>query len=234
MLSEKIAIIGALDAEIEILINSMSQKSETIIGKTTYYEGKLSKKNVVIFKCGVGKVNAAIGSNTAILKFNATKIIFTGIAGAIDPSLNILDIVISTDLVQHDFDLTGFGCPLGLIDGEKSIKFKASKELIKLAYDSAIKILGEDKVTTGTIATGDQFVANKERVFFIGETFKAKATEMEGASVAQVASNYDIPFVVLRAMSDKADGSAHMDYSEFKSLAADHSAKIVLNMLANL
>lgn len=234
MFLEKIGIIGALDAEIEILLNAMEEKKESKIGRTIFFEGKLSGKNVVIFKCGVGKVNAAIGANTAILKFNTSKIIFTGIAGAIDNNLNILDLVISTDLVQHDFDLTGFGCPLGLIDGEKSIKFKADATLIKIAHESAIKILGETKVILGTIATGDQFVANKKQVDFIGETFGAKATEMEGAAVAQVALNYEVPFVVLRAMSDKADGSAHMDYNEFKPLAAEHSAKIVIDMLKNL
>ncbi|MFK4785575.1 5'-methylthioadenosine/adenosylhomocysteine nucleosidase [Fusobacterium sp. MFO224] len=234
MFLEKIGIIGALDAEIDILLNSMENKREIKIGKTVFYEGRLSEKDVVVFKCGVGKVNAAIGANTAILKFDVSKIIFTGIAGAIDNKLNILDLVISTDLVQHDFDLTGFGYPLGLIDGEKSIKFKADETLVTIANNSATKILGEDKVYLGTIATGDQFVANKRQVNFIGETFGAKATEMEGAAVAQVALNYDIPFVVLRAMSDKADGSAHMDYNEFKPVAADHSAKIVVDMLKHI
>lgn len=234
MFLERIAIIGALDAEIEILLKAMEETEKSTIGRTIFFQGKLSGKNVVVFKCGVGKVNAAIGANTAILKFNVSKIIFTGIAGAIDKNLNILDLVISTDLVQHDFDLTGFGCPLGLIDGEKSIKFKADESLVKIAHDSAIKILGKNKVTLGTIATGDQFVANKKQVEFIGDTFGAKATEMEGAAVAQVALNYNLPFVVLRAMSDKADGSAHMDYNEFKPLAAEHSAKIVMSMLKNL
>lgn len=231
---KKIGIIGALDAEIENLLNLMSDKKERKIGKINFYEGKIYEKNVVIFKCGVGKVNASIGASAAILKFKVDKIIFTGIAGAVESSLNPLDVVVSSDLVQHDFDLTGFGYPLGLIDGEKEISFKANSTLIEIAKKSAIKVLGESHVQIGTIATGDQFIANKEKVQKLGEIFSAKATEMEGAAVAQVAQNYNIPFVVLRAISDKADGSAHMDYNEFKPIAASHSADIVIDMLEQM
>ncbi len=230
----RIGIIGAMDAEINLLRGQMTEVSEKKIGKITFYEGKLNGKEVVLFVCGVGKVNASVGTDVVIREFGVEKIIFTGIAGAISEYLNILDIVISNKLVQHDFDLVGFGYPLGLIDGEKSAYFEADKELIELTERAALKVLGEGKSYTGVIATGDQFVANKEKVKLIGDTFNAMATEMEGAAVAQVAHMYNVPFVVIRAMSDKADGSAHMDYNEFKPKAADQSAKIVVEILESL
>lgn len=230
----KIGIIGAMDSEINLIKNFMTNPTEKTIGKVTFYEGKIFDKDIVLFKTGVGKVNAAIGCTIAIENFGIEKIIFTGIAGAINNKLNILDIVVSEKLVQHDFDLTGFGCPLGLIDGEDSIFFDADKTLVELSKNAAIKVLGDDKVYTGIISTGDQFIADKNKVQNIGSIFDAFAVEMEGGAVAQVASHFNIPFVVIRAMSDKADGSAHMNYEEFKPLASDHSAKIVLEILNNL
>ena len=173
-------------------------------------------------------------SGTVIREFEVESIIFTGVAGAIDNKLNIADIVISKDLVQHDVDLTAFGRPMGLIPGNNSIEFKADKNLIDIAYESAVKVLGKDKVKIGRIATGDQFIADKDRVKMIGEIFEASAVEMEGGAVAQVAQLYNVPFVVLRAVSDKADGSAKMTYEDFVVVAADNSANIVKEMLKRI
>lgn len=232
--AQKIALIGAMDSEIEFLKNSMKNVTETKIGAITYYEGILEEKDVVLLKTGVGKVNAAIGADTVIREFKVESIIFTGVAGAVDNKLNIADIVVSKDLVQHDVDLTAFGRPMGLIPGSESIEFKADKNLIDIAYESAVKVLGKDKVKIGRIATGDQFIADKDKVEMIGKVFGASAVEMEGGAVAQVAHLYNIPFVVLRAVSDKADGSAKMTYEDFVIIAADNSANIVKEMLKKI
>lgn len=232
--AQKIALIGAMDSEIEILKDSMTNMIITKVGPITYYEGKLEGKDVVLLKTGVGKVNAAIGADTVIREFKAESIIFTGVAGAVDNKLNIADIVVSKDLVQHDVDLTAFGRPMGLIPGNESIEFKADEKLIQIAYESALKVLGKDKVKIGRIATGDQFIADKKKVEMIGKTFNASVVEMEGGAVAQVAQLYSIPFVVLRAVSDKADGSAKMTYEDFVVIAADNSANIVKEMLKKI
>lgn len=231
---ETVAVIGAMDEEISLLKSEMKDVKEKKVGTITFYQGKLEGKDIVLLKTGVGKVNAAVGANTVIREFGADKIIFTGVAGAINRNLNVADVVISKDLVQHDVDLTAFDRPMGLIPGEKKVEFDADPELIKLAEKSAIKVLGKDKVTIGRIATGDQFIANKSKVQFLGEEFKADAVEMEGASVAQVAQIYGVPFVVLRALSDKADGGAEMVYDEFVQVAANNSAEIVKEMLKNM
>lgn len=231
---ETVAVIGAMDKEINLLKSQMKNIKEKKIGKITYYKGKLENKDIVLLKTGVGKVNAAVGADTVIREFGADKIIFTGVAGAINRNLNIADVVISKDLVQHDVDLTAFGAPMGQLSGESKIEFSADPQLIKLAEKSAIKVLGKDKVTIGRIATGDQFIANKEKVQFLGKEFNADAVEMEGGAVAQVAEIYGVPFVVLRALSDKADGSAEMVYSEFVEVAADNSAEIVKEMLKSM
>lgn len=231
---ETIAVIGAMDQEISLLKSEMKDIKEKKVGTITFYEGTLEGKDIVLLKTGVGKVNSAVGANTVIREFGADKIIFTGVAGAINRNLDVADVVISKDLVQHDVDLTAFDRPMGLIPGEKKVEFDADPELIKLAEKAAIKVLGKDKVMIGRIATGDQFIADKNKVQFLGEQFQADAVEMEGASVAQVAQIYGVPFVVLRALSDKADGGAEMVYDEFVQIAANNSAKIVKEMLKNI
>lgn len=229
-----IAVIGAMDEEISLLKAEMKGVKEKKIGGIKYYKGKLEGKNIVLLKTGVGKVNAAVGADTVIREFDADEIIFTGVAGAVNENLNVADVVISKDLVQHDVDLTAFGYPLGLMSGEKEIGFKADPKLINIAEKSAIKVLGKDKVSIGRIVTGDQFIANKDKVKFLRDEFQADAVEMEGAAVAQVATLYDVPFVVLRALSDKADGSADVTYQEFVQEAANNSAKIVTEMLKSM
>ncbi len=231
---ETVAVIGAMDSEIALLKSQMKDVEEKKIGTITFYEGELEGKDIVLLKTGVGKVNAAVGADTVIREFDADKIIFTGVAGAINRKLDVADVVISKDLVQHDVDLTAFGRPMGLIPGEKTIEFSADPELIKVAERAAIKVLGKDKVMIGRIATGDQFIADKEKVKFLGEQFQADAVEMEGAAVAQVAQIYGVPFVVLRALSDKADGGAEMVYDEFVQIAANNSAEIVREMLKSM
>ncbi|UJF20019.1 5'-methylthioadenosine/adenosylhomocysteine nucleosidase [Vibrio sp. SS-MA-C1-2] len=236
--TQTIAIMGAMDVEIEALLPSIQNSQEKTIGGHSYYTGMIEDKNVVVTRSGVGKVNAAITTTVLIREFNADKIIFTGIAGAVDPKLNPLDVVVSTGLVQHDVDLTAFNRPKGLLPEYDDRFFYSDKALNKIAFDAASAVVQDSTekhaVYQGVIATGDQFIANKEVVHHLYTEFNAMAVEMEGAAVAQAAFNFNVPFVVIRTISDKADGSAHMVYSELKKATADNSAAITLKMLQGL
>lgn len=208
-LAERIAIIGVMDSEIKILLSQMKDVKKEEKASIAFYKGKLENKDVVVFKSGIGKVNAAIGTTIA-------------------------DVVISDYLVQHDYDTTVFGTKKGAVPGSVDTKFSADENLIKIAKNSAEKVLGKNKVYIGTIATGDQFIADKTTVQSLETTFGAWDVEMEGASVAHVANLYRVPVIVIRSISDKADGSAHMNYSDFVTIAADNSAKIVMDMLTQI
>lgn len=230
--AKQIAIIGAMESEIASLKKAMKISNETTVVGITYYEGSLDGKNVVVFKCGIGKVNAAVGTTILLEKSDVSSIIFTGIAGGLDPKSKVGDIVISKDLVQHDYNPNSQ--KPGMVPGSKNGKFIADSKLISLAKKSAISVIGRDKVFIGTIATGDEFVESKEKSDWIRKTFNALAVEMEGASVAQVATLYNIPFVVIRAVSDKADEEAKTTYEKFETMAAENSVKIVRAMLSNI
>lgn len=231
---QPIAIMGAMDAEIEKLLPEIKHRQTHIIAKNTYYTGQIQGKPVVVTRSGVGKVNAAITTYVLINHFNTNRIIFTGIAGAAGPKLNVADVVISTALVQHDVDLTAFGAPKGQLDGYDDRYFYADKKLQAIALVAANEAVGKDRVHSGIIATGDQFIADKTVVSMLLEEFNAIAVEMEGAAVAQVADMFDIPLVVIRTISDKADGSAHLVYEEAKQVTADNSVAITLNMIRKL
>jgi len=226
-----IGIMGAMESEIATLKGKIQGKKERTIAGITYYTGKLEGKDIVLLKSGIGKVNSAVAADILIREFDVKEIIFTGVAGAINDKLDIMDVVISTDLAQHDYDTTVFGSKLGAVPGSKDGKFFADKKLVEKAYNSAVKVLGKDKVYKGTIVTGDQFIADKKKVKSLETNFGAWAVEMEGAAVAHVATLHNIPFVVIRSMSDKADGSAHMAYEEFEVKAAEKSVLIVKEIL---
>ncbi|MBD0788344.1 5'-methylthioadenosine/adenosylhomocysteine nucleosidase [Vibrio sp. Y2-5] len=227
---ERIAIVGAMDVEIEGILPKLTNVKHETIGNHIFYIGELNKKPVIVTKSGVGKVNAALTTTLLATKFNITSIIFTGIAGACSPGLEPMDVVISTALIQHDVDLTAFGNPIGLLDGYKNREFLPSESLVNQALEAAHSVLGEDKVTTGTIVSGDQFIADKKKVAFLYQEFQAKAVEMEGAALAQVADKFNIPYVVIRTISDKADGSASLTYDEMKNTTAHNSVSILLEM----
>lgn len=221
-----IAIVGALDREIENLKNMLSNTKEVNIAGINYYLGKLEGKDVVLFKSGVGKVNAAIATTIALEEFNVEKIIFTGVAGGAKSDYDIGDIVISEALVEHDLD-TG--------DTNDNIFYKADEDLVTLAFNSANKVIEEDYlVYIDSIATGDQFIQDENKISSINSRFNVGAVEMEGASLARVAYLFDIPFVVIRSLSDKADGNAELSFAEFLPLASDNSSKIVVEMLKNM
>ncbi len=229
-----IAIMGAMDAEIEKLLPEIQHRKTHTVSANTYYTGEIAGKPVVVTRSGVGKVNAAITTYVLINHFDADRIIFTGIAGAASPELNVADVVVSSALVQHDVDLTVFGAPKGQLSGYDDRFFYADETLQEFALDAAKASIGEKRVHLGVIATGDQFIADKGAVKMLREEFDAMAVEMEGAAVAQVTDMFDIPLVVIRTISDKADGSAHMVYAEAKQVTADNSVAITLNMMSKL
>lgn len=230
----RIGIIGAMNEEIIELKAVMEGIKEEKIGNLEFFSGKLEDKDVVLVECGIGKVNAAICATLMKEHFNVDKLLFTGVAGGVDPRVDIGDIVVGTDLVEHDFDCTAFGYEIGKIPRMDEFKFKCDEELVNLAYNMAVRVFGEEKVWKGRIVSGDQFVASVEKIKWLKETFDAYCTEMEGASVAHVCYSLNIPFVIIRAISDKANHDAKVDYPEFVKVAAKNSKTIVEGMLRNI
>ncbi len=232
--AESIGVIGAMDVEVEKIYAAMEAPKETIIASKVFYEGTIHGQDVIVVKSGVGKVQAAVTADILAREFNVQQMIFTGVAGSASDRLDIKDIVVADALVQHDVDLTEFGAPKGQLDGYDQRDFATNKELSQTLYNIAQSIFGDEKVHIGLIATGDQFIADKQKVREIHEEFGALAVEMEGAAVAQVADLYQIPFAVLRTVSDKADGSAQLNYEDMKSATAYQSSQILLEHLRML
>jgi len=229
-----IGIIGAMHEEIIELKKEMIDLKELKVANMVFYSGKLEEKNIVLVESGIGKVNAAICTTILIEKFSIKKLIFTGVAGGVNNKLNVGDIVISTDLIQHDVDATAFGAKYGEIPRMGIINFKADKDLIKIAEDVSKKMFDDKNIMVGRILSGDQFISSTDKITWLRDTFHGECVEMEGAAVAQVCYVYKIPFVVLRAISDKADHSANVDFAKFVHIAADNSKNIVLGMLKNM
>lgn len=233
---EYIGIISALDNEIDILLDEAKIERQDEIGGIVYNVGTLSNKNVIIAKAGVGKIRSSSAITAMINNYNITKVIFTGIAGGLLDTEKVLDVVIATKLVEHDYgmlDNDGFVWTKGDpgISKSEGDYYDCDTNLVNLAYDKAKDAVGENHVFKGVIATGDQFIANEEYVNKLRTDFDAYACEMEGASIAVVCTNYNIPFVVIRTLSDKADGLAHETYEQFGDEAAENSSYIVISML---
>lgn len=227
----KVGIISAMDQELELLKNQMGEHKDTAISGMVFSEGILGGKEVAMVVGGVGKVNSAVHAQLLISKFDADMLIFTGVAGSLDPKIDICDIVVSTDCVQHDVEASALGYAPGEIPYQEVSFFEADTALREAAVRAVHEAAPEVHVFEGRIASGDQFVSSAEDKERIVSTFGALCCEMEGAAVAHVAWLNDVPFVVIRAISDKADGSAHMDYPTFVAQAADRSASIVTHLL---
>lgn len=228
-------IIGAMDEEIVELRNSMSDIEEIKINNLIFFKGRLCNKNIVLVESGIGKVNAAITTTLLINEFKVDKIIFTGVAGAVNPKISVTDIVIGTELLESDMDVTAGGnYKLGEIPRMKNSHFKADPHLFSLAKSVAIKLFGEKKVFEGRIISRDEFVASSEKVNKLREIFEAECVEMEGAAVAHVCEILKIPFIVLRSISDKADNDAGMSFDEFVKIAARNSKSIVEGILTSI
>lgn len=231
---KSIGIIGAMEAEIAILKEKMEDVRIIKKASMDFYEGMLAGRKAVVVRSGIGKVNAGICAQILADVFSAEAIINTGIAGSLNKDINIGDIVLSTDVVQHDMDATGFGYRRGQIPQMPVSYFEADEKLRKLAAEVCREVNPDIQVFEGRIASGDQFICDQDVKNSIVSEFSAYATEMEGAAIGQAAYLNEIPFLVIRAISDKADGSAQMDYSEFEKAAIEHSVKLTLNMLARL
>lgn len=227
----KIGIIGAMDVEVAGLIEFMENIKKETISSTVYYEGTLQGKNVVVAKCGVGKVHAAVCAQTMILKYKPDVIINTGVAGSLNSKLDIADLVISDSVVQHDMDTSGIGDPIGLISGVNLINIPCPKDLVEQIEKSA-KTIEDTNVIVGTIASGDQFICNQDKRDYIVKHFDALCAEMEGAAIGHVCYLNNVDFCIIRAISDKADGSAHMDFPTFAKIAAKKSTQLINTFLS--
>ena len=229
----KLGIIGAMELEVETLLAQMENKSAEVVAGSTFYEGQLSGLDVVVVQCGIGKVNAALCVQVLCTKFGITHAVNTGIAGSLCAELDIGDLVVSRDAMYHDFDCVHFGYPYGKVPGMDVVSFPANETMIKLAFDAANDI-HPGHVTVGRVASGDQFVAEQTLKNKIISNTQALCTEMEGAAIAQTAYRNGIPFVILRAISDKADNSAEMDYPTFEKQAAHRCAAVTVALAAAL
>jgi len=228
----RIGIIGAMVEEIELLNQNVKITNKTELAGITYYEGNFHGVDIVYCKSGVGKVNAAV-TTQLLFTFNVNSVWFTGVAGALDPRLNVGDIVISKSAIQHDMDVTPLGFAKGVIPFQEVSEFVADETLVKLAVNAA-NTLFPNRAIVGKVLSGDQFIASIEKVSELFETFSGACAEMEGAAVAQVCAMNNKPFVIIRSMSDKADGSADVTYAEFVVEAANNSYSIIEHMIKQL
>lgn len=220
-----IGIIAAMDVEMNSLRSYMNDTETEVVSGIRFVSGTLEGRDVVTAVCGIGKVFAALCAQTMILRYQPEAIINTGVAGTLTDALTIGSIAVSSAVVQHDMDTSPLGDPLGLISGINRVELPADR-LLTGQLSACAKVMGI-KTATGVIASGDQFVASAERKAFIAGHFKAIACEMEGAAIGQVCHVNKVPFCVLRAISDSADGSSHMDYPTFVQMAAEQSVSLL-------
>lgn len=229
----KLGIIGAMRVEVETLVEKLEGVRQCERTWSTYYEGKLEGLDVVVVQCGVGKVNAAMCAQILCDFYGVTHIVNTGIAGSLCADLDIGDLVVSRDAMYHDFDCGGFGYPIGKVPGMDVAAFPTDETLLSYAFAAAEGVNpGHTKV--GRVASGDQFVCQKEQKEKIIANTQGLCTEMEGAAIAQTAYRNGVPFVILRAISDKADDSAEMDYPTFERIAAHRCAAVAMALAKQL
>lgn len=223
----KIGIIGAMELEVETLKAKMAVSRQTTRAGMVFHEGTLGQAQVVVVRCGIGKVNAAICVQILADLFGVTHVINTGVAGSLNAALDIGDIVISRDVIHHDMDVRVFGYALGQVPQMDTLAFPGDENLIRLALSSCEEANPGLHTAVGRIVSGDQFISGKEVKDRLITEFHADCTEMEGAAIAHASYLNGLPFVVVRAISDKADDSAEMDYPTFEQQAAGHCARLV-------
>ena len=226
-----IGIMGAMQPEVDSLIRELKGAKKQTVSGYDFALGTLGSHEVVIVKCGVGKVNAAVCCQTMILTYHPEAIINTGVAGSLSPKLDILDVAVATDAVQHDYDTTALGEPAGAlsINGELVTCLPCDAawrdRLIKAATAVGVKAI------PARIASGDQFITRGEDKARIVRQFAAQACEMEGASIAQVCYLAGVPCAILRAISDSTDGNHSMEFTEFLGRAVENSHRILMEVL---
>lgn len=230
----KIGIIGAMEEEVKRLKDKMQNVQINSIASMDFYEGKLEEASLVVVRSGIGKVNAALCTQILIDRYGIDLVINTGVAGSLRNEIDIADIVLSTDALQHDVDATGFGYKIGVIPQMKKSIFKADKNLINLAEKVCQEVLPSLGVHKGRIVSGDQFISDPKKKEWLVKTFGGYCTEMEGAAIAQAAYLNNIPFLIIRAISDKADHSAEMAFSEFEAIAIDNTIKLLTELIRRI
>lgn len=230
----KLGIIGAMEEEVNILKGHMEQITMNKVAGMEFCEGIIMGKPAVVVRSGIGKVNAAICTQILADLYRVEGVINTGVAGSLRNEINIADIVLSKDALQHDMDATGFGYEHGVIPRMDSSIFMADEELLKLAQRVCEEEQLEIGVHTGRIVSGDQFISDHEKKQWLVKTFDGYCTEMEGAAIAQAAYLNQIPFLIIRAISDKADHSAEMAYNEFEELAIKNTVALLLGFIKRL
>ena len=229
-----IGIIGAMEDEVAQLKKNMEIEETTEVASLSFCRGKLSGKEVVVVRSGIGKVNAAICTQILVDQFHVDVIINTGIAGSLDAEIDIGDIVISTDAVEHDMDASIFGDPIGQIPQMDTFSFPADESLVKLAQEVNEKANPDVHTWIGRVVSGDQFVSSGEKKEQLIRVFDAKCTEMEGAAIAHAAYLNKISCVIIRAISDKADNSAVVDYPAFEAAAIRHSVRLIEALVSEI
>lgn len=228
-----IGIIAAMAEELEILLKDLALEEKKERANMVFHKGTINGKNVVAVVCGIGKVNSAICTQVLISEYKVDKIINVGVAGGIGKDIYPGDIVVAENLVQHDIDTSVFGDKIGQIPRLDTFDFKCDEDMVAAAKKSCEEI-SELNSFTGRIVSGDQFIANLEKIQWLEKEFGAISCEMEGASIAQVCYLNSIPFVVIRSISDNANNGAHMDYEKFTPIAVKNSTNILKNMLKKL
>ena len=224
-----IGIIGAMAPEVEGLISRLENRELKLVSGVSIYSGELLGKRVAVAQCGVGKVFAAICAEAMILNYSPKLLVNTGVGGALGAGITTTNVVIADKLCQHDIDTSAVGDPKGLISGINKIYFETDERAVEILSRAAAELAITSFV--GTIATGDQFVSSTSEKARIVSEFSAICCEMEGAAIAQVATVNNVPFAVVRAISDSADGEATMDFPTFLPIAAENSTKMTLSLI---
>ena len=229
----KLGIIGAMDVEVALLKENMTNVNTAKHAWSDYFEGQLAGVDAVVVQCGVGKVNASLCAQILCNVYGVTHLVNTGIAGSLCADLDIGDLVVSKDAIYHDFDISYWGRAVGEVPGMGVTAFPADEMMIDTAF-AAAESVNPGHTRIGRIASGDQFVCNKDKKDKIIADTQAICTEMEGAAIAHTAYRNDVPFVILRAISDKADDSAEMDYPTFEAIAAKRCAEVTMALAQKL
>ncbi len=225
-----LGIIGAMDEEVAKIKERMEHVEVLEKAGMEFFEGVLSGKNVVVVRSGIGKVNAAICTQILVDTYKVDAVINTGIAGSLNADINIGDIVLSTDTVEHDMDAVAFGYPLGQIPRMDTFSFETDATLRALAKSVCAEKLSNISVFEGRVVSGDQFVSDQQKKAWLVDNFSGYCTEMEGAAIAHTAYLNQIPCLIVRAISDKADDSASVDYPTFEAQAIQNSVRLLLGI----
>ena len=228
-----LGIISAMSEELELLLTDMKLENKVTKANMTFHFGTLWGKNVVAVVSGIGKVNAAVCAQILISEYKVDSIINVGVAGGIGKDIYPGDVVVATDLVQHDMDTTVFGDAYGQVPRLDTFAFKCDENLVKVALDACEEI-SEINTFSGRIVSGDQFISSIEKIKWFEKEFNAISCEMEGASIAHVCYLNNIPCVVIRSISDNANNGAHMDYEKFIPLGVRNSTTILKTMINKL